>query len=209
MKQNKTTIVSTIICLLPILLALAVYDKLPELVAIHFNFAGEADSYAPKAMAVFGLPLMMAVINLITNIALDHDPKKANASKMLALVGRWTIPVMTFVLMGITIFKSLGAEIAINKVIPSFVGILFFAIGNYLPKCRQNYTVGIKTPWTLSSEENWNRTHHVSGYLWMVMGAILAVSGFFSFNSAIFIGIILSLAVVPIGYSFWLYKKGI
>lgn len=209
MKLNKTTIITTLACLLPMLMALAVYDRLPDLVAVHFNFAGEADSYAPKAMAVFGLPLLMAGINLITNIALDHDPKRANASKMLALVGRWTVPVMSFVVMGITILKSLGAEIAINKVLPAIIGVLFFAIGNYMPKCKQNYTVGVKTPWTLSSEENWNKTHRLSGYLWMGMGALLAVSGFFSFSAAVFIVIILSLAVVPIGYSFWLYKKGI
>lgn len=209
MKLNKTTIITTLACLLPMLMALAVYDRLPDLVAVHFNFAGEADSYAPKAMAVFGLPLLMAGINLITNIALDHDPKRANASKMLALVGRWTVPVMSFVVMGITILKSLGAEIAINKVLPAIIGVLFFAIGNYMPKCKQNYTVGVKTPWTLSSEENWNKTHRLSGYLWIGMGALLAVSGFFSFSAAVFMVIILSLAVVPIGYSFWLYKKGI
>lgn len=209
MKQNKMTLVTTAICLLPMLLALAVYERLPDLVAIHFNFAGEADSYAPKAVAVFALPLMLAVINLITNMVLDHDPKKANAAKTLVMMGRWTIPVMSMIVMGITIFKSLGAEIPINQVLPFLVGVLFFAIGNYLPKCKQNYTVGIRTPWTLSSEQNWNKTHHLSGYLWMVMGAGLAVSGFFPFSPGVLVAIILSLAVLPIGYSFWLHKKGI
>ena len=88
------------------------------------------------------------------------------------------------------------------------VGILFIVIGNYLPKCRQNYTVGIKLPWTLHDEENWNRTHRLAGKIWMVGGLLfllLAVSGYE--NTVIMPIIMLVIVFVPVVYSYLYYVK--
>ena len=79
-------------------------------------------------------------------------------------------------------------------------------IGNYLPKCKQNYTVGIKTPWTLNNEEVWNKTHKISGYLWVIGGFIITISSFIGFESIMLVVLII-IAFVPIVYSYILYKK--
>ena len=91
------------------------------------------------------------------------------------------------------------------------LGLLFLIIGNYLPKARQNYTIGIKIPWTLANEENWNRTHRLAGYLWMICGILMIFNCLTRFVPAIWLfGILLIMVLVPCIYSFWLHaKKGL
>jgi uncharacterized membrane protein len=152
---------------------------------------------------------MMAGLNLITHFALNSDPKKANPSVVLKVIGKLTIPFMTVTLVPITIFAGLGYEIPIEKIVPAFVGLLFIIIGNYLPKSKQNYTVGIKLPWTLNNETNWNKTHRLAGYLWIVGGVMMFVNSFLQiFWMPVFIAIISLLSIVPAVYSYILYRNG-
>ena len=96
-----------------------------------------------------------------------------------------------------------------------FVGILLAVIGNYMPKCRLNYTMGIRTPWTLSSEENWNKTHRLGGKIWVAAGILIAASGFLALVSdaaaqaafVIMMAVVIAAALVPVGYSRYLYQK--
>lgn len=209
MKIDRILFVTTVVCLLPIVLSAVLYDSLPDTLAIHWDFAGNPNGYASKAFAAFGLPIMMVFINLITHLALNADPKKANSSVVLLNLGRWTVPVLTVVLVPITLFKSMGYDIPISTLVPAFIGILFIIIGNYLPKCKQNYTVGIKLPWTLNNEVNWNKTHHMAGYLWIIGGAAMFVNSLIGFHWKWVFGITISaLILAPAVYSYMLYKKG-
>ena len=89
------------------------------------------------------------------------------------------------------------------------MGVLFVLIGNYLPKTKQSYTLGIRLPWTLASEENWNRTHRLGGVLWVLGGLYFIVMSFFPWNLAAFLIPILLMALVPTVYSYLLYRRGI
>ena len=97
----------------------------------------------------------------------------------------------------------------------AIVGFLFVVLGNYMPKLQQNYTVGIKLPWTLNSEENWYRTHRLGGKLFMVGGFLIMVEGVFSsvlseeITFIVLMVILMVCTVIPLGYSFWLFKKGV
>ena len=90
--KNKTTFITTILCLLPLVISMAVYDKLPDQIAIHFDSAGNPDSYLPKAIAAFGLPVLFMLINLYTHFRVNQDPKVSNASHALKNVSRWAVP---------------------------------------------------------------------------------------------------------------------
>ena len=81
---------------------------------------------------------------------------------------------------------------------------MFIIIGNYLPKARQNYTIGIKIPWTLANEENWNRTHRLAGYLWMICGILMILISLTRFVPAEWL---LIMVLVPCIYSFWLHAE--
>jgi len=93
-------------------------------------------------------------------------------------------------------------------VMPILVGLTLAIIGNYLPKCKQNYTIGIKIPWTLNSEENWNRTHRFAGRLWMVCGLAIMLTGFIG-GFWVFLPIVLLMVLVPFLYSYILYRRGV
>ena len=90
---------------------------------------------------------------------------------------------------------------------PVFIGVLFVIIGNYLPKCKQNYTIGIKIPWTLDNEENWNKTHRFAGFLWVVCGVAIMFTGFFG-GVWVFLPISFAMVLAPIIYSYLLHRKG-
>lgn len=208
-KVDKLMIISTVICLLPIILSLIMYDKLPDKMPIHWNIEGNPDNYGTKAFAAIGLPFMMAGLNLITHFGLNSDPKRANSSAVLKLIGKLTIPFLSVTLTPITLFAALGYDIPIEKLVPAFVGLLFIIIGNYLPKSKQNFTVGIKLPWTLNNEANWNKTHHLAGYLWIIGGLLMFVNSFLKiYWLPVFIMIISILVVIPVIYSYILYKNG-
>lgn len=208
-KIDKLLIISTLICLLPIILSLLVYDKLPDTMPIHWDIKGNPDGYSSKAFAALGLPLMMAGLNLITHFALNTDPKKANSSIVLKLIGKLTIPFLSVTIVPITMFAGLGYEISIEKIVPAFAGLLFVIVGNYLPKSKQNYTVGIKLPWTLNNERNWNKTHRLAGYLWIIGGAIIFANSFLKiYWTPVFVIIIASMVFIPAIYSYILYRNG-
>lgn len=208
-KIDKLLIISTLICLLPIILSLLVYDKLPDTMPIHWDIKGNPDGYSSKAFAALGLPLMMAGLNLITHFALNTDPKKANSSIVLKLIGKLTIPFLSVTIVPITMFAGLGYEISIERIVPAFTGLLFVIVGNYLPKSKQNYTVGIKLPWTLNNERNWNKTHRLAGYLWIIGGAIIFANSFLKiYWTPVFVIIIASMVFIPAIYSYILYRNG-
>lgn len=209
-KIDMTLVTTTLVCLLPIILALVLYDKLPDQIAIHWDSAGNPDNYASKAFAVWGLPLLLAGLNMFSHFMIKNDPKKANASMVLKQLGSWIIPIMSVILNPITLFKALGYNIPIEIIAPAMVGVLIIVCGNYLPKCKQNYTIGIKLSWTLNSAENWNKTHRLAGYLWIIGGIGMVIGSFL--NSVwlpITLIIIVILVGVPILYSYYLHKKGV
>lgn len=209
MKKYRILILTTFICLLPMIAAAVVYDQLPEQMVTHWNGSGVPDGYSPKAFACFGLPGIMAGVNLLVNFLMENDPKRKNYSQSLRTLMKFLIPVLTVIIGFVTIGTGLGKELNVEMILPFMIGILFIVIGNYLPKCKQNYTMGIKCPWTLNSEENWNRTHHMGGYLFILAGILMILAGFIEALQIVMIAVIILVAVVPFIYSFWLYKKGI
>ena len=205
---NKSLILTSLICLFPILVGILLYDKLPSEIPIHFDFTGIADNYASKNIAVFLLPLFLVFINILAHLGIDSDPKKQNTPNIIKNIGKWIAPLIAIFIVPTTFLVAIGIEIKITLIATIFISILFIIIGNYLPKCKQNYTVGIKVPWTLNSEENWNKTHRFSGFLFFFVGIILFVSAFLNYFKILLV-LIIVVAILPILYSFILYKKGI
>lgn len=209
MKNKKTLILTSLICLIPILVGAAVYGRLPETMATHWNFRGEADGWSSRPVAVFALPGLLLALNILLPLVLRADPKHENMSPALKAVVFWTIPVISLVCSGATIAAGLGYHLSVERIVPALMGVLFVLIGNYLPKTKQSYTLGIRLPWTLASEENWNRTHRLGGFLWVIGGLCFIVMSFFSWNPAAFLIPILLMALVPAVYSYLLYRRGI
>lgn len=214
-KYKKMIIITTLVTLLPILLGIILWEKLPDSIATHWGADGQANGWSNKAFAVFGMPCILAAIHLFSVCVTLNDPKRKNIHKKPLALVFWIVPVVSLVTSGFTYMAALGSDIDIRLIVSIMMGILFIILGNYMPKLQQNYTVGIKFPWTLNSVENWNRTHRFGGKLFIAGGVLTAVSGILSplLGETSWIVIVLTItiacAVVPMGYSFWLFKKGV
>ena len=203
---KKTLTLTTLITLLPILVGLFYWEQLPDKMATHFDMEGTPNGWSSKGFAVIGIPVILAVVNAICTILTETDPRRYKyPEKMMKLV-YWICPVVSWICAGLTISYELGIEFAAMPKFGSlFIGGLFVVIGNYLPKIKQNYYMGIKLPWTYSDEENWNRTHRMAGKLWVVGGIILLLNFFLDIPS-LTIAVLIMMILVPTVYS-WAFSR--
>ena len=208
MKENrKTMLLTCLLCLLPMALGLYFYKELPDQMPIHWNAAGEVDGYAPKALAVFGFPVFFAALELLMFFVILNDPKKQNQSNIMRQLGFWSLPAIEIVVYTATIFSGLGYDLPITTIAMLLVGVMFIVVGNYMPKAKQNYTIGIKLPWTLDDTENWNKTHRLAGFLWVIGGIVFIIGAFLPGGAVLTLFAILVMVLVPTGYSYMLYRK--
>lgn len=207
-KNQKMLLFTSLAILLPIFVGVILWNRLPEQLPIHWNTSGEIDGYSPKAFAVIGLPLILLGLHWLTVLVTLADPKKQNHSEKILHLIFWIVPVLSIVLSALMYSVSMGKGIRMEIFVAVSLGLLFVMIGNYLPKCRQNYTIGIKLPWTLHSEENWNRTHRFAGWLWVGGGFLMVVTGFFGMIW-LTMAVPLVMGLVPVVYSYLLHRKGI
>ena len=211
LKKNKwTMIITSIVILLPILVGIILWDKLPDKLPYHWNINGEVDHYATKPVAVFLLPGILLGIQWLCVLATTLEPKarEATSTKMMGIV-LWIIPLLNILLHVMVYLAAFGHDINAAVVLALVFGAMFVIIGNYLPKCKQSYTMGIKLPWTLNDEENWNATHRLAGKLWVAGGLLCMpcalLSGAWSF--IVMMSILVVMCAVPTAYSYRYYKK--
>ena len=207
-KYWKTMIITSLIILLPVLAGVVLWNRLPNQMPSHWNANGEIDGWSSKPFVVFGLPLILLAAQWLCVLGTGTDPKKENHPQKVLHLVLWIIPVLCVVLMAITYAVAMGKEVRMEMIMPVLFGLLFVIIGNYLPKCKQNYTIGIKIPWTLSSEENWNKTHRFAGWLWLACGLVIMLTGLVG-GFWIFLVIVLLMVLAPFLYSYLLYRKGV
>ncbi len=209
LKENKKLlIITTAVLLLPVLAGLILWNRLPDQLPTHWNFAGQIDDYSSKTFTVFGLFGFMLAVHLVCFFATMADPKNKNIGRKYLSLVLWIAPIISVLVGCLTYAAALGLPVNVARIMPVVLSLMFVVLGNYMPKFKQNYTMGIKLPWTLNSEENWNRTHRFAGRLWVIGGLIMALAGFMGWAWVFVAGMIL-LAIVPMGYSFLLYRKGI
>lgn len=207
-RNLKVLIITSVIILLPILAGVILWNQLPEQIPSHWNAVGEIDGWSSKPFTVFGMPLLLLAFQWLCVLGTSADPKKKNHPQKILHLVLWIIPVLSILLHTLVYAMALGKAVRVEVVMPVFIGLLLAIVGNYLPKCKQNYTIGIKIPWTLNSEENWNRTHRFAGRLWVVCGLIIMLTGFFG-GFWVFLPIVLLMVLVPFVYSYVLHRKGI
>lgn len=164
-------IITGIVCLLPVLLGVSLWDNLPDAMAIHFNIYGVADNFAPKGFVVFGLPVLMVILQGISCLINDINAYNNGDRKKFETVTKWTVPCLTVALQVITLGYGLGWNLDIRKAVAFIVGVLLIVIGNYLPKFDsiKNYDV---------DTEKAIKINRFIGYETVVMGLLFIVSIF-------------------------------
>lgn len=176
--------------------------------ATHFGKGGVANGWSSKGFAVFGIPLFCLAMHILCAFATILDPKqKGIHNKMYKLI-LLIVPVVSLICGAAIYGYVLSPDTNMGIFVELFVYLLFIVVGNYLPKCRQNYTVGIKLPWTLADEENWNRTHRLAGWLWMLCGLFLMIHAFINVGGyQVLFAVFAVMIFLPTGYSLFYYLK--
>ncbi|WP_019138993.1 SdpI family protein, partial [Peptoniphilus timonensis] len=205
---RKSSIISIIASLaILVIFNLLFYNKMPAELPTHWNFQGQADDYSSKFDAMVLTHGFLVVMNIFMCFMLDNDPRNKKQKNFLMTLSKLAMPAIMLVVYTITVMVGLGRDVNVSVIIPVFVGLLFIAIGNYLPKTRRNYTMGIKLPWTLNSDENWRRTHRFGGICFVIIGLCLILSVFLKSEIVFLVPLFLG-AIIPAVYSYYLYTKG-
>lgn len=208
--NKKLLLITSLAVLVPLFLGLILWNRLPDRMTTHWNAAGEADGYSGKGFAVFFTPLFLLVMHLVCVGATLLDNSNKKQSPKALYVAYWAMPVVSLYA-GYAIYgTALGISLNASQCLNLMMGVLFLLIGNYLPKTRQNKTVGIRLPWTLKSEENWHKTHRLAGKVWMLGGLLLVLSVFLMPLQGQIIALLIVLGAIVIvltAYSWQLHKK--
>jgi len=208
LKNKKLLILTSLLTLLPIPVGLLLWNRFPETMAIHWGFSGQPDGFASIPVAVFLPSLLMLLTHWFCVLVTSFDKGNQNRNRKIQTIVLWTIPVVCNISCFGLYALALGVEFSpvLWTMVP--MGLLFVLIGNYMPKTKMNYTIGIKVAWAYTSEENWNSTHRFAGKVWVIGGILMALSGFLPHLWAIGVmfGAIAVLCILPIVYS-WRYYK--
>jgi uncharacterized membrane protein len=187
------------------------YYNYPEKVAAHWNFAGQVDRYSGKFEGAFAIPIMLVVMYVIFLVLPLLDPKKERYAEFEKYY-RFFRSAILGTLFGVYIATglfNLGYPIEIRKIVPFCIGALFIVIGKFMGKIKSNWFIGIRTPWTMSSENVWNKTHRVGGWLFVFYGLIMMVMPYLpeTIGLGLFIFGTTTIVFGTFGYSYWLYRK--
>jgi len=211
-KRFKPELVAWGISLASLLVALYFLPSLPAQVPTHWNMAGQIDGYGPP-LSILQLPLTGLGLNLMLSFLPLIDPKRQNYQKFAGVYHMLRLILSLFFagLTAILLYSSYHpGALQVNSLILAGIGLMVSFIGNYLPKIKPNYFVGVRTPWALASETVWRKTHRLSGFLWFAGGLVLAVMGFVLRDGTLFAAcaVLFALLVgVPAIFSFWAFRK--
>lgn len=186
--------------------------QLPAQVATHWGLSGEPDDWSSPAFAAFLLPGMMLLLSVVFAALPTIDPLKRNYEfhgSVYFLLANVIVAFMVLVHL-LVLGSALGWPVDMQVAIPILLGALFVFIGNLMTRIRPNWFMGIRTPWTLSSERVWRKTHRVGGYCFMIAGLVVMVSGFVVpgvMATKVLLAAILPAAIWPVVYSYLEWKR--
>ncbi|MBU1915504.1 SdpI family protein [Patescibacteria group bacterium] len=187
------------------------YQRFPAKVPIHWNMAGQPDDWSGPGFAAFFFPALIIGMYLLLTLLPLADPYKDRYKEFGRPYGILRLALITFMtaLYFISSLAGLGYEINISLIVPLGVGLLFIVLGNFLPKFKKNWFVGIRTPWTLSDERVWTKTHRLAGKLFILGGLLMLISGFTppGWNVALLLITVCLIVIGTIGYSYWLWRR--
>jgi len=212
--NKKMLIFSSVIFLLATAVTIFAWTKVPAdaQIPIHWNAQGEVDNYGSKAFGLLIGPGLVFFLSLLLAFFPRMEPRGENLlQSQKAYKAVWGL--MLVFMLGlhlVTTSAALGKAVNMALIMSFFMGVLFMAIGNYMGKIRSNFMFGIRTPWALSSELSWNKTHRLGGRLFFLIGLLVFVSAFLrrgDLSFALLIGGLFIILILTYGYSYWVWKN--
>lgn len=207
----KTEFFPLLLIILTLVSAVYFYNNLPERVAVHWNFKGQVDAYGSGQTQAIIMPLVAVGMYLLFLLLPYLDPKKERYEQFNKVyhIFKDMILALFVIIYFIVGLNGLGYNLPVGVIIPILIGLLFIIIGNYMAKIKMNWFMGIRTPWTLSSEEVWNKTHRFGGKMFILAGLLMIAESFLPENwkLPVFVIMIAGLVFGTMGYSYVIYLK--
>ena len=198
----KILIITSLICLIPIIFGVILYDQLPEQMAVHFGVNNEPNSFAPKEFALFGIPLLMFILQVFCCISSDFMEEKKQNKKYITIY-KWIIPIIEMVVYLTMLAYGAGIELDMRMIVCITLGIVFTLIGNYMPKTELN-----KLQMNYIRADFWKKVKRPAGYFFVIIGLAFIITAFLnSMVSLILLGIIIVVAILISIYSIYLFYK--
>ncbi|MFZ4648875.1 MAG: SdpI family protein [Patescibacteria group bacterium] len=192
-------------------LSIISYPYLPERVVSHWNFYGQADGWMSRSFNCWLFPLILLAMYLLFWLMPKFDPKKERYAEFSGVyIGmRDAIIFIFFCVFTVATIYNLGYPINVGVAVATLIGLLMMVLGNYFGKLKRNWFIGIRTPWTLSSENVWNKTHRLGGRLFMVWGALIILAPWLpmAWGMGVLLGGIALILIFINIFSYRLYKK--
>lgn len=210
--MRKSEIIIFSMILLSLIISIYFYPRMPEQMASHWNARGQVDGYLPKLKGLFLIPFILIGLGLLFVAIPRIDPLKANIEKFRRYYDGFIILFFIFMLSihFQVILWNIGIKISPNVILPIGLGVLFFYTGILFENAERNWFIGIRTPWTLSNEKVWSKTHKIGGKLFKIAGVIAFLGVLFQKYALFFIIVpVILIAVYTIIYSYFEYQKEI
>jgi len=185
------------------------YGRLPERMPVHWNLHGVVDAWLPKPTGAFALPFETP---FLTGILIGVAPKATNAAESGSMRRVYptivaAIAAFMLYLMIMVVRVGIGIELAVPSYAAIGLGVLFIVLGNYMGKVTRNWIVGVRTPWTLASDEIWSRTNRLGGCLLVLAGFVITISAVLGYGTDFVLPAVIAAAAVPVGYSYVLARR--
>lgn len=218
MKKITILMLQLLVIVSPIVYLLIIWNRLPVSVPIHFDSNSIADKFGTKAelLAIIGFigTVTFVISGFILNIEKIDPKRKYDAPGNLLIKSSWTLTIfltlINFLALRLSVQYQSEATHSGGKFIFLLVSMFFVAIGNLMNNIKPNYFIGIRTPWTLESEEVWRKTHHIGSKIWFFGGCLLFILLLFipqAWASKVFITSIMIISLTPIAYSYLIFRK--
>lgn len=206
MKTKSELFYPLFLALIPILMVLALYSKIPQIVAIHFNFNFEPDGYAPK-WTLFLFSGLFLLVEVFICYCINNEKFGAKENMRIYRIIAWIIPVLSVLLQFITISYALNKNLSIIRLAPLVVGTILIILGNSIPKItKPNKFCGIRLPWTMENKDNWIKTNRLFGRLTFLLGLVFILASFINLSAKFIICCILLVLIIPVFFSYQLSK---
>lgn len=212
MSTRNTSIIVLSLIAISIVAGVLLWNQLPDPMASHWNANDQVDGYMPKFWGVFMMPLMVLGMYVLFLVIPGIDPLKANIAQFRGAFNLFIVLISVFMLYihGLTLAWSLGyQDFKMSAAMLPFMGVLFIFIGYMLRQAKRNFFIGIRTPWTLSSDTVWEKTHQLGSVLFMVSGALAFIGSFLGGELAfwLFFVPLMGSALFLVIYSYILYRS--
>jgi uncharacterized membrane protein len=212
MNTRLTTIIVLVLVLAATIAGLSLWNRLPDQMASHWNVNDQVDGYMSKFWGVFLMPLISLGMSLLFLVIPNIDPLKANIAQFRDAFNLFIVLIVGFMVYvyALTLLWNLGyTNFGLGKAMMPALGVLFIFVGYMLRKAKRNFFIGIRTPWTLSSDRVWDETHRIGAILFTISGVLALLGSFFEGMTAFMMVMvpILGSAIFLVIYSYILYQK--